>query len=138
MGLFRRDSQFHLVKRYDVVGCMGQDSPVSGILGPKRQEDDWQIPEGFYHIDRFQPDSKFYISLGIGYPNTSDKILGVKDNLGCDIFIHGGCATVGCIPITDDQIKELYLVALETQSNSERRIPVHIFPARLMMRGWRN
>ncbi|MEZ4932004.1 MAG: hypothetical protein R2788_07790 [Saprospiraceae bacterium] len=46
----------------------------SGKLGPKRKEGDGQIPEGFYHIDRFNPNSKFYLSLGLNYPNGSDLI----------------------------------------------------------------
>ena len=31
----------------------------SGMLGPKRRQGDLQIPEGFYHIDRFNPWSQF-------------------------------------------------------------------------------
>ena len=103
----------------------------SGELGPKRQEGDLQIPEGFYYIDRFNPNSNFFLSLGINYPNKSDKILGVKGNLGGDIFIHGGCATIGCIPITDDKIMEVYWLAVQARSNGQEKIPVHIFPSKL-------
>lgn len=103
----------------------------SGQLGPKRKEGDLQIPEGFYYIDRFNPNSNFYLSIGINYPNKSDKILGVKGDLGGDIFIHGGCATVGCIPLTDDKIKELYWLAVQAKSDGQHRIPVHIFPSKL-------
>jgi murein L,D-transpeptidase YafK len=35
---------------------------------------------------------------------------------------------VGCIPITDDKIKELYVLAVEAKNNGQERIPVHIFP----------
>ncbi|MCG9128876.1 L,D-transpeptidase family protein [Candidatus Poribacteria bacterium] len=111
--------------------CNYEFCASSGQLGPKRQEGDLQIPEGFYYIDRFNPNSNFFLSLGINYPNESDKILGVKGNLGGDIFIHGGCATVGCIPITDDKIKELYWLAVEAKSNGQEKIPVHIFPTKL-------
>ena len=104
---------------------------TSGMLGPKRQEGDLQIPEGFYYIDRFNPNSNFFLSLGINYPNKSDKILGVKGNLGGDIFLHGGCATVGCIPITDDKIMEVYWLAVQAKSNGQEKIPVHIFPTKL-------
>ena len=100
----------------------------SGSLGPKRQQGDYQIPEGFYYIDRFNPASNFYLSLGLNYPNTSDRILGKKGKLGGDIFIHGNCVTIGCIPITDDKIKELYIIAVKTKSNGQQEIPVHIFP----------
>jgi murein L,D-transpeptidase YafK len=123
-GLSDKDARFHLVASYPICA-------PSGTLGPKRQEGDLQVPEGFYHIDRFNPSSNFHLSLGLNYPNASDRVLGVKGNLGGDVFIHGACVTIGCIPITDDKIKELYLAAVEARSNGQREIPVHIFPARL-------
>ena len=113
-------------KVYDYTICR-----TSGSLGPKRREGDLQIPEGFYYIDRFNPKSNFYLSLGINYPNSSDQILGKKGALGGDIFLHGGCATVGCIPITDEYIKEVYLLAVQAKSNGQVKIPVHIFPSKL-------
>ncbi|QHT66481.1 L,D-transpeptidase family protein [Rhodocytophaga rosea] len=103
----------------------------SGVLGPKRYGGDGQVPEGFYYIDRFNPQSNFHLSLGINYPNESDRILGEKANLGGDIFIHGSCVTIGCLPLTDDKIKELYIMTVEARSNGQSRIPVHIFPAKL-------
>ena len=126
-----QDSRFHLVKKYKVCSYSGKENPASGTLGPKRQEGDGQIPEGFYHVDRFNPVSSFYLSLGLNYPNRSDEILGKKGNPGCDIFIHGSCVTIGCIPITDDKIKELYPVAVEARNGGQKKIPVHIFPTRL-------
>ena len=107
----------------------------SGSAGPKRKSGDLQIPEGFYFIDRFNPVSNFHLSLGINYPNESDRILGYKNNLGGDIFLHGGCATIGCVPITDDKIKSLYILAVESKSNGQSKIPVHIFPGRAMKHG---
>ncbi len=104
---------------------------TSGNLGPKRREGDLQIPEGFYKIDRFNPNSNFYLSLGLNYPNPSDRILGDQQHPGSDIFIHGGCVTVGCVPITDDGIKALYWLAVQAKSNGQSSIPVHIFPTRL-------
>jgi murein L,D-transpeptidase YafK len=104
---------------------------ASGMPGPKRYGGDGQVPEGFYYIDRFNPQSNFHLSLGINYPNESDRILGEKNNLGGDIFIHGSCVTIGCLPLTDDKIKELYIMTVEARSNGQNRIPVHIFPAKL-------
>ncbi|HMG35981.1 MAG TPA: L,D-transpeptidase family protein [Blastocatellia bacterium] len=109
---------------------------TSGTVGPKRKQGDAQVPEGFYQINRFNPLSNFYLSLGLDYPNRSDEILGSRGKLGGDIFIHGGCATIGCMPITDDGIKELYLLAVEVRSNGQERIPVHIYPARLDNQGF--
>jgi murein L,D-transpeptidase YafK len=104
---------------------------MSGEFGPKRKEGDLQIPEGIYEINHFNPESNFHLSLGINYPNASDKILSDKKNPGSAIYIHGNCVTIGCIPITDDKIKELYILALEAKSNGQEKIPVHIFPAKL-------
>jgi murein L,D-transpeptidase YafK len=103
----------------------------SGVLGPKRKEGDLQIPEGFYHINHFNPQSNFHLSLGINYPNASDRILSDKKRPGSAIYIHGNCVTIGCIPITDELIKELYVLATEARNNRQEKIPVHIFPSRL-------
>ena len=103
----------------------------SGTLGPKRREGDLQIPEGVYHINHFNPQSNFYLSLGINYPNASDKILSDKKRPGGSIYIHGSCVTIGCIPLTDNKIKELYVLAVEATNNGQEKIPVHIFPAKL-------
>ena len=118
------EDNYALIKTYKVC-------KTSGSIGPKRKQGDLQIPEGFYHINRFNPNSNFYLSLGINYPNKSDRILGVKGNLGGDIFIHGACVTIGCLPITDDQIKELYIFCVEARNNDQTTIPVTIFPSRL-------
>jgi murein L,D-transpeptidase YafK len=104
----------------------------SGTLGPKMMKGDLQIPEGVYHIDRFNPESKFYLSLGINYPNLSDLKHADAERLGGDIFIHGNCVTVGCIPITDDKIKEIYALAVLAKSSGQTKIPVHIFPSKTM------
>ncbi|MFY0675165.1 MAG: L,D-transpeptidase family protein [Bacteroidia bacterium] len=101
----------------------------SGTLGPKRKQGDLQIPEGIYKVDRFNPASNFYLSLGINYPNTSDRKR-ANGNAGGDIFIHGDCVTIGCIPITDDKVKELYtLCVLAKDAGNE--IDVHFYPFKL-------
>lgn len=100
----------------------------SGVLGPKRKEGDLQVPEGFYYIERFNPLSIYYLSLGINYPNEADKLKSNAPKLGNDIFIHGECATVGCLPMTNDKIKEIYLYALAAKKNGQIKIPVYIFP----------
>lgn len=103
----------------------------SGELGPKRKEGDEQVPEGFYQIGRFNPTSNFYLSLRVNYPNESDRILGGKNRLGGDIFIHGNCVTIGCLPLTDEFIKEVYIACVEAKNHGQKNIPVHIFPYRM-------
>ena len=118
------EPEFTLLHTYDF--CTS-----SGTLGPKRKEGDMQIPEGVYYINHFNPLSNFYLSLGLNYPNASDKILSNKTNPGGSIYIHGNCVTIGCIPITDEKIKELYILAVEARNNGQEKIPVHVFPSRL-------
>jgi len=86
----------------------------SGRLGPKLKEGDRQIPEGIYGISYLNPNSKFHLSMRISYPNSFDKEMAKKDkrtNLGGDIMIHGSNRTIGCIPIGDDNIEEVYHLA---------------------------
>jgi murein L,D-transpeptidase YafK len=103
----------------------------SGTLGPKRKEGDMQVPEGVYHIEHFNPVSNFHLSLGVNYPNASDKILSDKKHPGGNIYIHGNCVTIGCVPITDDFIEELYVLAVEARNNGQNNIPVYIFPNKM-------
>jgi hypothetical protein len=89
---------------------------------------DFQVPEGFYYINEFNPRSNYHLSLGLNYPNASDKILSDSLQPGGDIYIHGSCVTTGCIPVNDDQIEELYVLASLAKSQGQDFIPVHIFP----------
>lgn len=104
---------------------------VSGALGPKRVEGDRQMPEGFYEIESFNPQSDYHLSLRVNYPNAADRTLGRSGRLGGDIYLHGGCSTVGCVPVTDEHIRELYWLSVEARANGLQRIPVHIFPTRM-------
>jgi murein L,D-transpeptidase YafK len=101
---------------------------LAGTMGPKRMEGDYQVPEGFYFINEFNPRSTYHLSLGINYPNESDKKLSDSIQPGGSIFIHGSCVTVGCIPLTDDKIEEVYILAAHGRASGQDFIPVHIFP----------
>jgi murein L,D-transpeptidase YafK len=79
---------FKLYKTYNV--CAG-----SGTFGPKRREGDKQIPEGFYYINEWKPNSNYHMALGLNYPNPSDLILSDQMKPGGDIYIHGNCVTIG-------------------------------------------
>ena|GEM_PF-1459468 len=88
----------------------------SGAPGPKLREGDGQIPEGIYRIEYLNPHSSYHRSMKLDYPNAWDRAKGLQDErvqLGFDIFIHGSFVTVGCIPIGDEAIEELF-TAVET------------------------
>jgi murein L,D-transpeptidase YafK len=118
-----RKDPFQLFKTYKICA-------IAGSLGPKRMAGDYQVPEGFYYINEFNPRSNYHLALGINYPNSSDKLLSDSARPGGDIYIHGSCVSTGCIPVTDDKIEEIYILAAHAKDQGQDFIPVHIFPIR--------
>ncbi|MEO6289023.1 MAG: L,D-transpeptidase family protein, partial [Ginsengibacter sp.] len=116
-----RNRPYKLFKTYKICA-------LAGTLGPKRMEGDYQVPEGFYRINEFNPNSLYHLSLGLNYPNMSDKMLSDSSQPGGNIYIHGSCVTTGCIPITNQQMEELYILAAFAKNQGQDFIPVHIFP----------
>ena len=104
---------------------------LSGRIGPKREEGDLQIPEGFYSISALNPQSSYHLSLRVDYPNASDRVRSRRQKpdvrLGGDIMVHGSCVTIGCLPIEDEPIEEVYLLVAEA-FGKKRPVPIHIFP----------
>jgi len=117
----KTDSVYKKIITYDICASSGQP-------GPKRKQGDYQVPEGYYFIDRYNPYSNFFLSLGINYPNQSDRKKSNAKHLGGDIFIHGSCVTIGCMPMTDNNIMEIYLYAIYARNSGQLKIPVYIFP----------
>jgi murein L,D-transpeptidase YafK len=118
------DAAFILVRELPIC-------ELSGDVGPKRRSHDLQVPEGFYHIDGLNPYSKYYLSMKVNYPNASDSIRGRKGRLGSQIFIHGACISSGCLAITNDRIKELFVYCIEAYNSGQEEIGITIFPARM-------
>lgn len=108
----------------------------SGKPGPKRKEGDRQVPEGFYAIDLFNPVSEFHLSMRVNYPNESDRILSDPTKPGSDIYLHGSDVSIGCVPLGDEKIEELFILGLDTRAGGQSSIPIHIFPARMSGEKW--
>jgi len=134
MELWARNSDtapYRLVRIFPICA-------MSGKLGPKTKRGDCQVPEGFYYVEQFNPQSNFHLSLGLDYPNEHDllalkNVPDVKSKkliLGGDIFIHGGCVTIGCMPLTDEGIKQMYIICLCGKAHGQEYIPVQIYPTR--------
>lgn len=90
---------------------------ASGEPGPKLMQGDFQVPEGFYKIELFNPNSAYHLSLRVNYPNAEDRAHAVKDkrsNLGGDIMIHGNAVSIGCLAIGDEPIEELFVLLHDT------------------------
>jgi murein L,D-transpeptidase YafK len=94
-------------------------------MGAKTHEGDGRTPEGRYTIDRRNERSKYYRSLHISYPNSSDLARAHRSGTktGGAIFIHGKPNdksglwfrraqnqdwTNGCIAVSDDEINEIW------------------------------
>lgn len=101
------DGSMKEVLRYPILAA-------SGVAGPKLKQGDCQVPEGFYKIEAFQPNSSYHLALRVSYPNDEDRLHGKNDkrtNLGGDIMIHGNECSVGCLAMGDTAIEELFVLA---------------------------
>lgn len=107
--------------------------------GHKQREGDGRTPEGSYYICTRNPRSRFYLFLGLSYPNTRDAQAGLRAGyiaqeqhdaivqaersrqrppwdtpLGGEIGLHGQGSsydwTLGCIALEDAEVRELWEV----------------------------
>ncbi len=91
--------------------------------GEKVREGDGRTPEGRYVLDWRNPNSRFYRSLHVSYPNHRDaaRARALRVPAGGNIMIHGqpnglenlvGLQdwdwTEGCIAVTNDAIDEIW------------------------------
>jgi murein L,D-transpeptidase YafK len=114
----RSESGIKFIKQYPFTAN-------SGILGPKLKEGDLQIPEGIYKIEYLNPNSSYYLSLKVSYPNEFDKLKTKFDEvieMGGDIFIHGKSVTIGCIPIGDFAIEEVFMLVHKAMNKDTKVI----------------
>ena len=120
----KADGKYVKFKQFDIYA-------LSGLLGPKRRQGDMQVPEGFYYITEFNPQSNYYLSLGINYPNESDMKVSDAENKGKNIFIHGAQCSAGCLAMSNYYIEDIYMCAVKATTNGQQKIPVEIFPFRM-------
>jgi murein L,D-transpeptidase YafK len=106
-------------------------------VGDKERAGDRRTPEGSFYVCVKNPQSAFYLSLGLSYPNAEDAERGLRAGLitraqyrrivraisgnqtppwdtalGGTIFIHGNGSqsdwTWGCVALDDRDMKELF------------------------------
>ena len=94
---------------------------LSGVIGPKRQEGDEQVPEGFYKLTGYNPYSRYHLSMRVSYPNRADRILGHPSQPGSDIMIHGDCLSIGCLSMTDARVEELWAITEAWKRHKQNR-----------------
>jgi len=103
-----------LLKKYNFTA-------FSGEIGPKLNNGDNQIPEGIYQMEYLNPNSRFHLSIKVSYPNSFDlekAKLDKRTDLGGDIMIHGKSATIGCIPVGDKNIEEIFILATKAKNKN--------------------
>jgi murein L,D-transpeptidase YafK len=106
-------------------------------VGDKKREGDFRTPEGRYTLDSRNPNSEFFLSIHVSYPNSDDRseaaTLGVDP--GGAIMIHGQPNapsrseayyrtrdwTNGCIAVSNSDMIDIWLM---TPNNT----PVEILP----------
>lgn len=119
-----------IVRRYKIaLGFSSKDD--------KEIEGDGKTPTGEFYVFTKNAESKFYLSLGLSYPNLEDARRGLKQKiisqeeydeiakaiaekrmppqktrLGGEIYIHGGGTksdwTEGCVALENEQMKEIF------------------------------
>ena len=131
IGVWKASRKMYLFHHYSVLEIYDIDLGFEAE-GPKRFSGDGKTPEGRYHIDRRNPDSAYYLSLGISYPDAEDRAFASSKDKdpGGDIFIHGeepsGAGdvedwTAGCIAVTNREMREIYAMV-------RTGTPIFIFP----------
>lgn len=121
-------------KRARMLLLMKDDSPIrvynialgDDPIGHKRYEGDERTPEGEYVLDWRNPNSRFYKSIHISYPNEADRAYAEArgESPGGMIMIHGWPSepsprfplerltrsdwTDGCIAVTNGAMDEIW------------------------------
>lgn len=105
--------------------------------GDKEEEGDQKTPVGYYMLDGRNPDSDYFLSIHISYPNSSDRVAARKKGLspGGQIMIHGqpneptySAAyyaredwTNGCIAVSNSDMIDIWLMTPDS-------VPIEILP----------
>jgi murein L,D-transpeptidase YafK len=118
------DGTWRLIRRYPILAA-------SGVAGPKLREGDMQVPEGTYAVTLLNPNSRFHVSLRLGYPNDFDREMARSDgrtDLGGDIMIHGRALSVGCLAVGDDAAEDFFTLAAAVGLEHVKVVISHRFP----------
>jgi len=105
--------------------------------GDKKQEGDFKTPEGNYRLDRRNPNSEFFLSIHVSYPNQLDRREARQKGVepGGAIMIHGQPNvptksetyyrtqdwTNGCIAVSNSDMIDIWLMTGENT-------PIEIHP----------
>ena len=123
------DKSEHRMTVYDAQGRLIASFRAGfGVypVGHKQQQGDKRTPEGKYVLDYKNPNSAFYRSIHVSYPNAADRARARRAgvNPGGDIMVHGWPSdprivrsiarwpnddwTDGCISLSNVDMKKLW------------------------------
>lgn len=126
--IVKSERKLYLLKAGEVL----RDFDIAlGLMpdGPKEREGDFRTPEGRYYLDARNPNSDYFLSLHISYPNPQDvaraRAHGVDP--GGQIMIHGQPNepkysesryqnwdwTDGCVAVSNSDMVDIWLMTDE-------------------------
>ena len=132
----KEQRKLHLIKNNEIFRTFDIALGIAPV-GDKEAEGDFKTPEGIYTLDARNPDSDFFLSIHISYPNAKDRrearAKGVAP--GGQIMIHGqpneptySAAyykkqdwTNGCIAVSNSDMIDIWLM-------TPNDIPIEIRP----------
>jgi len=117
--------KLHLLKDGDVFRSFDIALGVAPV-GDKEKEGDQKTPEGKYSLDARNPDSDYFLSIHISYPDATDRTAARRngEDPGSAIMIHGqpnaptySAAyyrkedwTNGCIAVSNSDMIDIWLM----------------------------
>lgn len=128
--------KLHLVKNDEIFRTFDIALGISPV-GSKEAEGDFKTPEGRYTLDNRNPNSDFFLSIHISYPNHEDRHEARNKGVspGGQIMIHGQPNTPtysaayyrkqdwtnGCIAVSNSDMIDIWLM-------TPNDIPIEIRP----------
>lgn len=134
--IVKSERKLYLLKAGEVL----RDFDIAlGLMpdGPKQREGDFRTPEGLYYLGSRNPDSDYFLSLHISYPNQQDIARARAEGVdpGGQIMIHGQPNepkysesryrnwdwTDGCVAVSNSDMVDIWLM-------TEEGTPIEIRP----------
>jgi murein L,D-transpeptidase YafK len=132
----KADRKLHLIKDGEAFRTFDIALGIAPF-GHKEEEGDNKTPEGTYWLDMRNPNSDYFLSIRVSYPNDTDRREARQKgvNPGGQIMIHGQPNTPtysaayyrqtdwtnGCIAVSNSDMIDIWLM-------TPRRVPIEILP----------
>jgi murein L,D-transpeptidase YafK len=124
----KANRQLHLLKEGEIFRTFRIALGIVPV-GDKEEEGDFRTPEGRYRLDRRNPNSEFFLSIHVSYPNREDlrEAFARGVDPGGAIMIHGQPNvptrsetyyrtqdwTNGCIAVSNSDMIDIWLMTTE-------------------------